>query len=139
MSNHQYPSILEQAKSLGISLHELVGRAMNMQRTIASREAQKERTNICKGCEFFDEEQERCSQCGCFVKYKVAMSWETCPVDKWGADDDTFNQWIEEGAPEEFTQELPLYLAKLPDGSIVPAEEYDKALEEYENELTNDQ
>ena len=41
------------------------------------------RLSICKGCEFFDKNQERCGKCGCFMALKTYLKAERCPVGKW--------------------------------------------------------
>lgn len=41
------------------------------------------RLNICKGCDQFDANEERCKNCGCFLKYKAAWNSEKCPLSKW--------------------------------------------------------
>ena len=40
------------------------------------------RLSICKGCEFFDKNQERCGKCG-FMALKTYLKAERCPVGKW--------------------------------------------------------
>ena len=130
--NIQYPSIGDQAKNLGTSLHELMSRAMQGNRLLAPRDTQFKRLEECKACEFYDESQGRCTKCGCFMKMKVTMSFEKCPVDKWGPDDTSFNEWIDNGAPAEPSTELPHYMKRLPDGNVVPEEEYDKLIKNFE-------
>ncbi|NBO98659.1 MAG: hypothetical protein EBU90_00760 [Proteobacteria bacterium] len=41
------------------------------------------RLSVCKGCEFFDKNQERCGKCGCFMALKTYLKAERCPVGKW--------------------------------------------------------
>jgi uncharacterized paraquat-inducible protein A len=45
--------------------------------------AANQRLNICKGCEFFNQAQERCTKCGCFMAVKTYLKAEKCPVGKW--------------------------------------------------------
>jgi len=42
-----------------------------------------QRIEICKGCEFFNAESDRCKKCGCFLKIKASWNSEKCPLDKW--------------------------------------------------------
>ena len=42
-----------------------------------------ERLEICKKCEFFDQEKMSCSQCGCYMQIKSRMPDATCPLGKW--------------------------------------------------------
>ena len=41
------------------------------------------RMEICKSCDLFNSEQDRCMQCGCFLNVKASWKSEKCPVDKW--------------------------------------------------------
>lgn len=41
------------------------------------------RLTVCRGCEFFDKNQERCGKCGCFMALKTYLKAERCPVGKW--------------------------------------------------------
>lgn len=43
----------------------------------------QERLEVCKSCDRFDEENSRCNECGCFMKYKTLLPWSKCPLDKW--------------------------------------------------------
>jgi len=130
----KYPELGEQAKNLGGSLHEFVSRAMQGNRLLAPRETQIARLEECKKCEFFDPDQQRCTKCGCWMKFKVTMSYEKCPVDKWGPDETAFNEWIESGAPNEPNMEIPHFMKRLPNGEVVPEEEYEQRLAEMEGD-----
>ena len=60
-------------------------------KTIASSEKRKQRTDICKGCDKYSimkrgpslEKLSRCSECGCFLKPKIALEGQECPIGKW--------------------------------------------------------
>ena len=47
------------------------------------------RLNICFGndinvaCESLSSENKRCTECGCFVRQKAKLSFESCPLKKW--------------------------------------------------------
>lgn len=45
----------------------------------------EERMTICKGCEFFRQSDQRCSQCGCYMQNKTKLKKAYCPVHKWGS------------------------------------------------------
>lgn len=53
----------------------------------ALEEIQKQRLEICKGCEFFDSESfsgtGQCNACGCPLLYKIKKSSSVCPKSKW--------------------------------------------------------
>jgi hypothetical protein len=48
-----------------------------------TQEVVDERLAICLGCERFIEDQKRCRDCGCFVKFKTRLRSQHCPRDKW--------------------------------------------------------
>jgi len=41
------------------------------------------RMSICKGCKDYDWVMGRCKICGCFLRAKVMLEEESCPVGKW--------------------------------------------------------
>jgi hypothetical protein len=41
------------------------------------------RLSICKSCEFFDLQSQRCYKCGCFMAIKTYLKAEKCPIGKW--------------------------------------------------------
>jgi hypothetical protein len=47
----------------------------------------KTRVNICAGCQFFIQSEERCSECGCPRMPKLVDKWKVrsaaCPKHKW--------------------------------------------------------
>lgn len=57
----------------------------------ATKEAVKQRVDICKTCEYFDKIVfGSCKVCGCLVKLKAHLAGASCPVDKW---DKTNHNW----------------------------------------------
>ena len=49
----------------------------------SSKNCQKERWSICDGCEYFDEPEEGCKYCGCYLPHKIKDPFGDCPLDKW--------------------------------------------------------
>lgn len=47
----------------------------------ASSSTQAVRTSMCNSCEF--NLGKKCEICGCFLKQKIKMSTEKCPINKW--------------------------------------------------------
>lgn len=43
----------------------------------------RERWSICESCEYFDEPEEGCKYCGCYIPSKINDQWGDCPLDKW--------------------------------------------------------
>ena len=39
---------------------------------MSSKNCQKERWSICESCEYFDEPEEGCKKCGCYLPHKIA-------------------------------------------------------------------
>ena len=50
----------------------------------ASETCKKERWSICEGCEHYDEPEEGCKYCGCYLPNKIDDPFGECPIDKWG-------------------------------------------------------
>jgi len=49
----------------------------------ASRETIAERARTCAGCEWLFRPTGQCKRCGCFVKLKVKVASQNCPINKW--------------------------------------------------------
>jgi len=82
-NNVSMPSWGQMAKNLGQSIIKntqsvVAGNALK----ISSEEAES-RLAVCRGCEFFNKEQERCGKCGCKMAVKTYLKAEKCPVGKW--------------------------------------------------------
>ena len=73
------PSKIQMAKNLASATkdHAKTGFAQ------AQDELQAERLEICKGCEFYIPDQDRCGKCGCYLKSKSAWKSSKCPIGKW--------------------------------------------------------
>jgi len=59
----------------------------------ASKNCQKERWSICDECEHFDEPEEGCKYCGCYLPHKIKDPFGDCPLDKWISNSE---QWTDE-------------------------------------------
>ena len=57
----------------------------------SSSDCQKERWSICESCEYFDEPEEGCKRCGCYLPHKIQDPWGDCPLDKWISNDEEWN------------------------------------------------
>lgn len=78
-----YPNVGQMARNLGNSVVRNVRSvASGNELKISELEAQK-RLNTCKSCEFFDEVQQRCRKCGCYMAVKTYLKAEKCPIGKW--------------------------------------------------------
>ena len=84
MESKQYPSLKEQAKNLAKMAKVLADDTIKGKRLLTSKKEQEERLSICKACNYYDDQQVRCTQCGCFLEAKVKVAGQYCPVHKWG-------------------------------------------------------
>jgi len=71
------PPIPDMAKSL---YYGVMDWAKDGFKTQTQQETDR-RLEICTGCEHFKDG--RCMVCGCFLKFKAALSTGTCPIGKW--------------------------------------------------------
>jgi len=91
---NQYPSLGQQAKNLAQFSWELIQYIHNSKGgpLMVSDEIYKERTTICKSCIKFDDLENKCMECGCFVPAKAKMILDSCPLNKWK---DLSGEWRE--------------------------------------------
>lgn len=54
---------------------------------MVSNEVAVERARICASCEFLFRPTKTCKKCGCFVKAKVMLPAQHCPLHKWEAEE----------------------------------------------------
>jgi hypothetical protein len=84
LSRADTPSFLEKVKNFAVSSAQHVVNGMPM----CSDEEIIRRHDICRGCEFFNDNT--CGKCGCPLSrakgYVSKLSWadQECPVGKWG-------------------------------------------------------
>ena len=50
---------------------------------IRTKAEQESLLTICRGCEHFAADLQRCRQCGCAMPLKVRLDTEHCPLGKW--------------------------------------------------------
>jgi len=98
MTEKQYPSLPEQGKNLAKFSFDLIKNALQTGALIVSAEVQAQRLEICKSCEWYDDnnEQSKCKKCGCFVIPKVTFAIDSCPENKWGQNQEIWNQNFDE-------------------------------------------
>ncbi len=75
----QYPSLGNQVASAAGAAVRFIASGF---KTVSEEDANA-RLAICKTCEHFDPEPERCRQCGCAMALKAYLKAEKCPVGKW--------------------------------------------------------
>lgn len=77
----QMPGLFDMAKNLLKDGSNIVGNALGGNKTLVSDEVREHRWNTCKGCPML--QNNRCTECGCFMKVKVAFHATSCPLGKW--------------------------------------------------------
>ena len=81
----QYPSTFQMARNLAKEMWNTGKRAARGLPVIVSAEVGFERLQICEGCDKFDAEPGRCTECGCFMRTKTQFASASCPLKKWEA------------------------------------------------------
>ena len=79
----EYPTLPEQGKNLAKFAFDVIKNAMQTGALIVSEEIKEERLAICRSCEYYNEKQIRCKQCGCFLQHKASYALDSCPIGKW--------------------------------------------------------
>jgi uncharacterized paraquat-inducible protein A len=78
-----YPSLTQMAKNLAGSVKANINSVLEGNNLKLSDNDASRRLDICKGCSFFDNEQQRCTKCGCKLAIKTHLKAEKCPIGKW--------------------------------------------------------
>lgn len=81
MDEQDMPTAIEMAKNLLRDGGNIIGNALKGNSTLVSDEVRDQRWNTCLSCPFL--QNNRCTQCGCFMKVKVAFHTSKCPESKW--------------------------------------------------------
>ena len=72
------PVSIETAKSLTAASKDI------FLRKFVSEDVRNIRMDICKECPSWSERFNRCTECGCQMRVKVALASSQCPLKKWG-------------------------------------------------------
>lgn len=81
----KYPSTFQMARNFAKEIWNTGKKAARGLPIIVSAEVGFERLQICEGCEKFDAEPGRCTECGCFMRTKTQLAAASCPLGKWEA------------------------------------------------------
>lgn len=68
---------------------------MDQEYIFVSDEKESERLKICKGCEYYNRKEDECEECGCYIPMKVKIIFDSCPINKWGVDKESWDQNFE--------------------------------------------
>lgn len=75
------PSVMEMAKNLATDGTKIIKNALSGNKTLVDDEVRNNRWTVCQSCPRL--QNDRCLECGCFMKVKVAFNTSVCPLDKW--------------------------------------------------------
>ena len=92
--NNDYPSLLQQGKNLAKFSWDVINYIHKNQGEFlfVSEDVYKERYSVCRGCEKFDEIENKCKECGCYIPAKARVVLDSCPLGKWTEDKDSWEE-----------------------------------------------
>ena len=65
------------------TLVQVANGAIHGQAVAVSDEEKTRRMEICRACDQFKADTQRCMKCGCFMTYKSRLSAGKCSIGKW--------------------------------------------------------
>lgn len=77
----EFPSVMEMAKNLASDGAKIIKNAAQGKSTLVDDDTRTTRWSICQECPIL--QNDRCLECGCFMKVKVAFVTSKCPINKW--------------------------------------------------------
>ena len=77
------PSITDMAKGFLNSAQDVISGAISGDGVLASEEVYNHRMSICNSCVYFKQQENRCTQCGCYMEVKTRFKKTFCPIHKW--------------------------------------------------------
>lgn len=81
VSEVELPTAVEMAKNLLRDGSNILSNAFKGNKTVVEDDVRDIRWNTCLGCPLL--KNDRCTECGCFMKVKVAFVTSKCPIGKW--------------------------------------------------------
>lgn len=81
--NAQMPSHLQKFKNAVSTAVDVVKETIKGVPVKADVVLSTARLKACMSCEFYIQNRDRCSKCGCKMKIKTSLSASKCPVGKW--------------------------------------------------------
>lgn len=75
------PGMLDMAKNLMRDGSNIVSNALAGNKTLVDESIREKRWSICQECPKLLND--RCIECGCFMKVKVAFITSKCPIGNW--------------------------------------------------------
>lgn len=77
----ELPSLMDMAKNLMSDGTNIIKNAVTGNRTLVEDTVRETRWETCQLCPRLQDN--RCLECGCFMKVKVAFVTSKCPLGKW--------------------------------------------------------
>lgn len=82
-SSNKTPSVGQMARNITKTAIDTVKTvAAGNSANVSTEEAEK-RKNICNSCPAYNQAQQRCTKCGCFMAVKAYLRAASCPLNKW--------------------------------------------------------
>lgn len=75
------PSVMQMAKNLINDGGKILNNAIQGNSTLVDDTLREQRWSTCVSCPRL--QNDRCLECGCFMKVKVAFVTSKCPIEKW--------------------------------------------------------
>jgi hypothetical protein len=88
----EYPSVLEQIKNASQASAKVIAEVSKGKNVFVSKEVENQRKQICHNCNYYDESQKRCRQCGCPIYTKIRFITERCPLNYWESEKHNFSE-----------------------------------------------
>lgn len=83
MEDQQYPSASKQMANLTKTAFGIIKEFVSTGDLLVPDHVKDARLQICSTCQFYDEVEHRCTDCGCYLSNKVRFSASKCPLDFW--------------------------------------------------------
>jgi hypothetical protein len=81
VSSEELPSMMQMAKNLMSDGSKIIKNAVEGNKSLVDDDIRDKRWFTCQGCPRL--QNDRCLECGCFMKIKVAFVTSVCPLGKW--------------------------------------------------------
>lgn len=66
---------------LSIDIDNLINQQLSLEINLVKEEEWRKRQLICESCPY--RHGHTCSKCGCFYKFRTALSIKQCPMNYW--------------------------------------------------------
>lgn len=83
LNTGSFPPLVQQMRNAIGAVSRLGGAIVHGNQVKATEEEVAKRQAICDGCEYYAKDSQRCQKCGCFLKIKIKLETEHCPIQKW--------------------------------------------------------